>query len=132
MGSTKIERKNNKKIVKKLTKKMDESPLNPFIKHYYLSLKECELNSNKESVIDKIKYNNKLINKLRKEIFSSKICDIHKEIVNNYISDLDYENETNKEIIKFLDVRKQEFLYRKKLIKCNKIFKKNNKLSETI
>lgn len=132
MSSTKIERKNNKKIIKKLTKKMDESSLNPFIKHYYLSLKECELNSNKESVIDKLKYNNKLINKLKKEISTSKICDIHIEIVNNYIADLEYQNETNKEIIKFLDVRKQEFLYRKKLIKSNKIFKKNNKLSETI
>ncbi len=131
MTTNKIERKNTKRIIKKLIRELDNSPLNPFIKHYYLSLKEDQISSNREAVIDKIKYNNKLINQLKREISNNYFCDIHKKIINEYIEDLEYQNGTSKEIIKFLDIRIQENLYQKKQKKFNKIFKKNSKLSET-
>ena len=59
MKSKKYDRKTNKRTIKKIQKLIASSSLNPFILHYYESLKPEELNTNREAVIDKINYNNK-------------------------------------------------------------------------
>lgn len=120
MKIDKTMKKNNKRAIKKVTKIIESSPLNPFILHYYLELKESDLNINKEAVIDKINYNNKLIEKLKQEISNANICDIHKQIVKEYIEDLEYSNNTSREIVKVICLRKQEFLLRKKQKEYNK------------
>lgn len=132
MKSKKYDRKTNKKTIKKIQKLIASSPLNPFILHYYESLKSEELNTNREAVIDKINYNNKIISQLKKESNYKKICDVHKEIIKEYIEKLEYENETSREVIRIINLKTQEIYHKDLQKKYNKIFKKKSKPSETI
>lgn len=128
----KEERKKYKNIIKKIRKKLDESPLNYFIKNYYYSLKESELSSAKINVINRIKTNKIALTKFKDDLNNDIKNDVYNESIKEEIYDLQYQNNTAKEIIKFINLRKNEFYYEKKLKSELNFFKKNTKLSETI
>lgn len=128
----KEERKKYKNIIKKIRKKLDESPLNYFIKNYYYSLKESELSSAKINVINRIKTNKIALTKFKDDLNNDIKNDVYNESIKEEICDLQYQNNTAKEIIKFINLRKNEFYYEKKLKNELNFFKKNTKLSETI
>ena len=128
----KEERKKYKNIIKKIRKKLDESPLNYFIKNYYYSLKESELSSAKINVINRIKTNKIALTKFKDDLNNNIKNDVYNESIKEEIYDLQYQNNTAKEIIKFINLRKNEFYYEKKLKSELNFFKKNTKLSETI
>lgn len=132
MRINKEERKKYKNIIKKIRKKLDESPLNYFIKNYYYSLKESELPSAKINVINRIKTNKIALTKFKDNLNSGVENDVYNETIEEKIYDLQYQNNTAKEIIKFINLRKNEFYYEKKLKNELNFFKKNTKLSETI
>ncbi|MBQ6324323.1 MAG: hypothetical protein IJI22_05785 [Bacilli bacterium] len=132
MKSYKSDRKNNKKAIRKIQKLIDSSKLNPFILFHYTALKESELESNRESMVSLIKYNNKVISQLKEEIKDKNICEVHKEIVKKYIDELEYSNGTSKEVIRIINLKKREFYHKKLQKNYNKFFKKNTKLSATI
>lgn len=125
-----------KEKIDKFYKKFDEiltgneynSPLNPFILCYYTSLKEEDLEETKEGVIFKIEENNEIIQKLKEEISTENIIEIHKEIVNKYISDLEYQNTTSEEIVRVIELRKEKFLNKKLKKKSFNLFKRNTKI----
>ncbi|MBO5095744.1 MAG: hypothetical protein J6D28_00945 [Bacilli bacterium] len=124
MRINKEERKKYKNIIKKIRKKLDESPLNYFIKNYYYSLKESELPSAKINVINRIKTNKIALTKFKDNLNSGVENDVYNETIEEKIYDLQYQNNTAKEIIKFINLRKNEFYYEKKLKNELNFFKK--------
>lgn len=131
MKSYKFERKANKNAIKKIQKLIKNSSLNPFILFHYTTLSESELNNNKETIVSLINYNKRIISILKCEIKDKKICDVHKQIVKNYIEELEYSNCTSKEIIRIINLKKREFYHKRLQQNYNKKFIKSSKPSET-
>jgi len=98
-----------KKEMKNLMKKINNSSLNRFIVSYYLSLKFEEIDDSRDAVKYKIDFHNRLIKDLKKELKTSKNNKNNFKNIKNYIEELEYSNETSKEIINLLDARKSYF-----------------------
>lgn len=82
-----------------------ESKLNPFIIDYFMRIDvnsiEEELRYWKNVIIQ----NNKIIIKLESEMNNDKINNLTKDILKRAICDIEYQNNTNEEIIKLLEHR---------------------------
>jgi len=129
MNQNKIEIKNNKKKLKNIRKEICKNELNPFIANHYISSKEEELEPCRIGIIKRKKINNLIIKKLKEELNSNKKRKKYNEIIVDTISDLEYKNGTENEILKLINLRKNEFYYMNLLKKKSK---KNNKKSITV
>lgn len=98
------------KLDKKISKKFDTqdgSPLNPFIYHYYTNLKGNEIDEALENVEYSISYNNDTIKEFKEILNQKQYNDKVVEIINNSIDELEYMNNTDREIIIVLKKQKQ-------------------------
>ena len=109
----------NPKILRKLSKYIDlnynemmnmvglgaqSTPLNPFIRNYYENLKGKDVDTAWLMATSSIKNNDILIETIQNQINSNKDMDIEKkEILLDTIQDLEYQKETNVQIVKILD-----------------------------
>lgn len=129
MNQNKIEIKNNKKKLKNIRKEICKNELNPYIANHYISLKEEELEPCRIDIIKRKKVNNLIIKKLKEELNSNKKRNKYNETIVDAISDLEYKNGTENEILKLINLRKNEFYYMNLLKKKSK---KNNKKCLTV
>lgn len=125
MKQNKIEIKNNKKKLKNIRKEICKNELNPFIANHYISLKEEELEPCRIGIIKRKKVNNLIIKKLKEEINSNKKRKKYNETIEDAISDLEYQNGTENEILRLINLRKNEFYYMNLLKKKTKKITKN-------
>jgi len=116
-------KKEIKKEMKNLMKKINNSSLNRFIISYYLSLKFEEIDDSKDAVKYKINFHNRLIKDLKKELKTSKNNQKDFKNIKDYIGELEYSNDTSIEIIKLLDARKSYFKLKNQLKNQPKKFK---------
>lgn len=86
------------------------------IKKYYYSLKEEDLDPTRIEIINHIKTNNPIINNLKSEINLIKNYADYNKLLIEQIENLEYKNNWLKEIIKFINLRKNDF-YHKKMLK---------------
>lgn len=109
----------NPKILRKLSKYIDlnynemmsmvglgaqSTPLNPFIRNYYENLKGKEANTAWLMATSSIKNNKVIIDTLKNQIKENEDMDKEKkDILIDTIQDLEYQNETNKQIVDILD-----------------------------
>ncbi len=109
----------NPKILRKLSKYIDlnynkmmsmvglgvqSTPLNPFIRNYYENLKGKEVDTAWLMATSSIKNNEVIIETLKKQIKDNADMDKEKkDILMDTIQDLEYQNETNKQIVGILD-----------------------------
>ena len=78
--------------------------LNPFIRNYYENLKGKDVDTAWLMATSSIKNNDVLIETIQNQINSNKDMDIEKkEILLDTIQDLEYQKETNVQIVKILD-----------------------------
>ena len=125
MNQNKIEIKNNKRKLKNIRKEICKNKLNPFIANHYISLKEEELEPCRINIIKRKKVNNIIIKKLKEEINSNKKRKKYNETIVDAIDDLEYKNGTENEILKLINLRKNEFYYMNLLKKKSKKIMKN-------
>ena len=116
-------KKEIKKEMKNLMKKINNSSLNRFIVSYYLSLKFEEIDDSRDAVKYKINFHNRLIKDLKKELKTSKNNQKDFKNIKDYIGELEYSNDTSIEIIKLLDARKSYFKLKNQLKNQPKKFK---------
>jgi len=116
-------KKEIKKEMKNLMKKINNSSLNRFIISYYLSLKFEEIDDSRDAVKYKINFHNRLIKDLKKELKTSKNNQKDFKNIKDYIGELEYSNDTSIEIIKLLDARKSYFKLKNQLKNQPKKFK---------
>ena len=77
---------------------------NPFIRNYYENLKGKDVDTAWLMATSSIKNNDVLIETIQNQINSNKDMDIEKkEILLDTIQDLEYQKETNVQIVKILD-----------------------------
>lgn len=81
---------------------IEVSPLNPFIKDYYSSLKGEELNNAEINVLGSIENSEKLILSCRENLNKKDIIEEEKELLTNTIKDTEYQINSSKEIIKLI------------------------------
>ncbi len=78
------------------------SPLNPYLLEHYSKLKGDKLKDAMDSIESSIKNNNVVIDSLKKSAEETK-DEQKKDILLDTIEDLEYQNETNEEIMKLLN-----------------------------
>lgn len=78
------------------------SPLNPYLINYYNGLTGKELKEAMDSIEGQIKNNSVIVESLKKNVESEK-DEEKKNTILETIEDLDYQTETNKEIMKLLE-----------------------------
>ena len=84
------------------------SPLNPFIKEYYVSLKGEELDGAWIMAQSSIENNNLMINYLKEQINNYNLKQNDKDKILDTIEDLEYQNATNRLITCILDTAKYQ------------------------
>lgn len=78
------------------------SPLNPYLIEYYNNLTGNDLRIAYKNLQNSIQYNNIVIESLKKETEDKSIDEKKKNVLLETIEDLEYQNETNEEILKLL------------------------------
>ncbi len=78
------------------------SPLNPYIIEHYSKLRGEDLKQALDTIESAIKNNNVLIESLKKTL-EDETDEEKKNVLSETIEDLDYQNETNEEIMKLLN-----------------------------
>lgn len=78
------------------------SPLNPYLIEYYESLKGDDLRTAYKNITSSIQNNDIVIESLQKEVNDKDISEEKKNVLLETIEDLEYQSETNREIIKLL------------------------------
>lgn len=78
------------------------SPLNPYLIEYYSKLKGYDLKKAMDSIESNMSNNDVVINSLKKSAEES-TDEEKKEVLLDTIEDLEYQNETNKEIMELLE-----------------------------
>lgn len=78
------------------------SPLNPYLIEYYSSLKGDNLRTAYKNLKNSTDHNNIIIETLKKQSEEDNISEEKKNVLLETIEDLEYQNETNEEIIKLL------------------------------
>lgn len=81
---------------------IEVSPLNPFIKDYYSSLKGEELNNAEINVLGSIENSEKLVLSCQENLKKKYITEEEKELLTNTIKDTEYQINSSKEIIKLI------------------------------
>lgn len=81
---------------------IEVSPLNPFIKDYYSSLKGEELNNAEINVLGSIENSEKLVLSCQENLKKKDITEEEKELLTNTIKDTEYQINSSKEIIKLI------------------------------
>jgi len=81
---------------------IEVSPLNPFIKDYYSSLKGEELNVAEINVLGSIENAEKLVSSCKNNLKKKDITDQEIELLNNTIKDTEYQINSSREIIKLI------------------------------
>ena len=81
---------------------IEVSPLNPFIKDYYSSLKGEELNNAEINVLGSIENSKKLVLSCQENLKKKDITEEEKELLTNTIKDTEYQINSSKEIIKLM------------------------------
>lgn len=81
---------------------IEVSPLNPFIKDYYSSLKGEELNVAEINVLGSIENAEKLVSSCKNNLEKEKITEQEIELLNNTIKDTEYQINSSREIIKLI------------------------------
>lgn len=79
------------------------SPLNPYLLDHYANLKGKALDEALVSISSTIDNNNVVIESLKKSSEEKGITDEKKSVLLDTVEDLEYQNETNQEIIKLLE-----------------------------
>ena len=87
---------------------IEVSPLNPFIKDYYSSLKGEELNNAEINVLGSIENAEKLVSSCKNNLEKKDITEQEIELLNNTIKDTEYQNDTLKETIRVIKLRKAD------------------------
>ena len=78
------------------------SPLNPYLIEYYSNLKGDNLRTAYKNLKISTEHNNIVIESLKKQTEENDITEEKKSVLLETIEDLEYQNETNEEIIKLL------------------------------
>lgn len=81
---------------------IEVSPLNPFIKDYYSSLKGEELNVAEINVLGSIENAEKLVSSCKNNLEKENIAEQEIELLNNTIKDTEYQINSSREIIKLI------------------------------
>ena len=81
---------------------IEVSPLNPFIKDYYSSLKGEELNVAEINVLGSIENAEKLVSSCKNNLEKKDITEQEIELLNNTIKDTEYQINSSREIIKLI------------------------------
>lgn len=81
---------------------IEVSPLNPFIKDYYSSLKGEELNVAEINVLGSIENAEKLVLSCKNNLKKKDITEQEIELLNNTIKDTEYQINSSREIIKLI------------------------------
>ncbi len=81
---------------------IEVSPLNPFIKDYYSSLKGEELNVAEINVLGSIENAKKLVSSCKNNLKKKDITEQEIELLNNTIKDTEYQINSSREIIKLI------------------------------
>ena len=81
---------------------IEVSPLNPFIKDYYSSLKGEELNVAEINVLCSIENAEKLVSSCKNNLEKKDITEQEIELLNNTIKDTEYQINSSREIIKLI------------------------------
>lgn len=81
---------------------IEVSPLNPFIKDYYSSLKGEELNNAEINVLGSIENSEKLVLSCQENLKKKDITEEEKDLLTNTIKDTEYQINSSKEIIKLI------------------------------
>ena len=81
---------------------IEVSPLNPFIKDYYSSLKGKELNVAEINVLGSIENAEKLVSSCKNNLEKKDITEQEIELLNNTIKDTEYQINSSREIIKLI------------------------------
>ena len=81
---------------------IEVSPLNPFIKDYYSSLKGEELNVAEINVLGSIENAEKLVSSCKNNLEKKDITEQKIELLNNTIKDTEYQINSSREIIKLI------------------------------
>lgn len=81
---------------------IEVSPLNPFIRDYYSSLKGEELNVAEINVLGSIENAEKLVSSCKNNLEKKDITEQEIELLNNTIKDTEYQINSSKEIIKLI------------------------------
>lgn len=81
---------------------IEVSPLNPFIKDYYSSLKGDELNVAEINVLGSIENAEKLVSSCKNNLEKGNITEQEIELLNNTIKDTEYQINSSREIIKLI------------------------------
>lgn len=81
---------------------IEVSPLNPFIKDYYSSLKGEELNVAEINVLGSIENAEKLVSSCKNSLEKENITEQEIELLNNTIKDTEYQINSSREIIKLI------------------------------
>jgi len=123
MKASNEKKKEIKKEMKLLIKKVNDSPLNRFLLDYYDGLKYEELDEARDGVEYRINFHKRLIKDLKKELKSSKSKNKDIKNIEDYIDELEYSNRTSFEIIKVIKAKKSYFELKNQL----KNLKNNNK-----
>ena len=123
MKASNEKKKEIKKEMKLLIKKVNDSPLNRFLLDYYDGLKYEELDEARDGVEYKINFHKRLIKDLKKELKSSKSKNKDIKNIEDYIDELEYSKRTSFEIIKVIKAKKSYFELKNQL----KNLKNNNK-----
>ena len=97
-----------KKIKQKILSDPYDSTLNPFLLSHYLKLNSKELTEAKRNLTNILKINKETLSILKKEMENQNFCEVHKDIVNEYIKDTEYQNDTLKETIRVIKLRKAD------------------------
>lgn len=81
---------------------IEVSPLNPFIKSHYASLKKDELDTAEINVLGSIENAKKLVESCEKRLNDENILEQEKELLLHTIKDTNYQIDTSMEIIKLI------------------------------
>ena len=81
---------------------IEVSPLNPFIKDYYSSLKGEELNVAEINILSSIENAEKLVSSCKNNLEKKDITEQEIELLNNTIKDTEYQINSSREIIKLI------------------------------
>lgn len=81
---------------------IEVSPLNPFIKDYYSSLKGEKLNVAEINVLGSIENAEKLVSSCKNNLEKKDITEQEIELLNNTIKDTEYQINSSREIIKLI------------------------------
>ena len=125
----------DKKLKDKFGGKASKSPLNPFLYDYYDNLRGQELAEAIDNTSYLMEYNTKVIKFLKKKInyekkFDNDTSNFYKDLLNDKIGELEYQNGTAVEVLKVLnrnsEREKSGYYQKKKIFDFSKFKKKKS------